>query len=207
MKRKCLAVGIILLFVGVAIAPSVNFNVVNASNNDKRENEISQKDLLFRTILDVANNREIQKIVFSSEMQGGVFLNTDMRFSVFIPQVITKNYLNSAYRIGLILTKTLGVSRIHSIIEKYQVNNQALQKEINAVIQKDVTLNREITQLLNSKCDCENNTGVTSWPFPVICTILAAINLFSIFLVLTIHVGYYLYQTANFLGLIFNCPF
>jgi hypothetical protein len=33
--KKCLAVGIILLFVGVAIAPSINFNVVNASyDND-----------------------------------------------------------------------------------------------------------------------------------------------------------------------------
>jgi len=34
MKRKCLAVGIILLFIGVAIAPSINFNVVKASNDN-----------------------------------------------------------------------------------------------------------------------------------------------------------------------------
>jgi hypothetical protein len=32
--RKCLAVGIILLFVGVAIAPSINFTVVKASNDN-----------------------------------------------------------------------------------------------------------------------------------------------------------------------------
>ena len=34
MKRKWLAVGIILLFVGVAVAPSVIFNVVKASQED-----------------------------------------------------------------------------------------------------------------------------------------------------------------------------
>jgi hypothetical protein len=34
MKRKGLAVGIILLFLGVAIAPSINFNVVKASNDN-----------------------------------------------------------------------------------------------------------------------------------------------------------------------------
>ena len=34
MKRKCLSVGIILLFIGVAIAPSINFNVVKASNDN-----------------------------------------------------------------------------------------------------------------------------------------------------------------------------
>jgi hypothetical protein len=34
MKRKCLAVGIILLFVGVTIAPTINFNTVKASNDN-----------------------------------------------------------------------------------------------------------------------------------------------------------------------------
>jgi len=32
--RKCLAIGIILLFIGVAFAPSINFNVVKASNDN-----------------------------------------------------------------------------------------------------------------------------------------------------------------------------
>ena len=34
MKRKCLAIGIILLFVGVTIAPTINFQVVKASTDD-----------------------------------------------------------------------------------------------------------------------------------------------------------------------------
>jgi hypothetical protein len=34
MKRKCLAVGIILLFIGVTIAPTINFNIVKASNDN-----------------------------------------------------------------------------------------------------------------------------------------------------------------------------
>jgi hypothetical protein len=34
MKRKCLAVGIILLFIGVTIAPSINTGVVTASQED-----------------------------------------------------------------------------------------------------------------------------------------------------------------------------
>ena len=32
--RKCLAVGIILLFIGIAVAPSINFNTVKASTDD-----------------------------------------------------------------------------------------------------------------------------------------------------------------------------
>jgi hypothetical protein len=34
MKRKWLAVGIILLFIGVAFAPNINLNVVKASNDN-----------------------------------------------------------------------------------------------------------------------------------------------------------------------------
>jgi len=34
MIRKCLAIGIILLFVGVTIAPTINFNTVKASQDD-----------------------------------------------------------------------------------------------------------------------------------------------------------------------------
>src|SRR4030042_1933905 len=34
MKTKCLAIGIILLFVGVTIAPTINFNTVKASTDD-----------------------------------------------------------------------------------------------------------------------------------------------------------------------------
>ena len=34
MKRKWLAIGIILLFVGVTIAPTINFNTVKASTDD-----------------------------------------------------------------------------------------------------------------------------------------------------------------------------
>jgi hypothetical protein len=34
MKEKCLAIGIILLFVGVTIAPTINFNTVKASTDD-----------------------------------------------------------------------------------------------------------------------------------------------------------------------------
>jgi hypothetical protein len=39
---KCLAIGIILLFIGVAIAPSINFNVVKASNENDLEDVTTQ---------------------------------------------------------------------------------------------------------------------------------------------------------------------
>ena len=51
------------------------------------------------------------------------------------------------------------------MIGKYQFINHEMQKEISAVIEKDTTLNAEITQLQNSECDCENeNTTAVEFP-------------------------------------------
>ena len=40
-----------------------------------------------------------------------------------------------------------------------------MQKEISAVIEKNPTLNGEITQLQNSECDCENENYRIRWQF------------------------------------------
>jgi len=175
MKRKWLAVGIILLFIGVAVAPTIHFNTVNASTNNIQEERITPKELLFQTILDVANNREIQKIVSTSEMQSKGYVT---------PQVLTKNYLNSAYRIGLILTKILGVNRIHSLIQRYQITNSEVQKDISDVIERNPTLKMEMIQLSSVSCGCENE-NTTEWRFPIICNILFPIFIFAALLWLT----------------------
>jgi len=206
MKRKGLTAGIILLFVGVAIAPSINFTVVNASNNDKRENEFSQKDLLFQTIVDIANNKDIQQVILKSQISREGFLNPDVKFAVFNTPVLTKNQLKQMYLVGLMLSKTISKSRMHSMVERYQVNNQWVQKEISAVIEKDVTLKEEIMQLSNSECDCGNTSETTVWHFPVICTILVVLEVLCYFLEIYLDIGHNFTITVMILEERFNCP-
>jgi len=176
MKRKCFVVGIILLFIGVAIVPSIHFNVVNASANDKRENEITQKDLLFQTILDVANNKEIQQVILKSQITKGVFFHPDVKFPIFNITLITKSQLKQMYFIGLLLSTTLSKSRMHSLLEQHQMISQKVQKDVTAVLEKNATLNEELRQLSDLKCDCnKDNLGVTKWHFPILCAILIII--------------------------------
>ena len=66
------------------------------------------------------------------------------------------------------------------MIGKYQFNNQEIQKEINSVIEKDATLNAEITQLSNSECDCDNNNTASFWHFPTICLFLYFIEIVTL---------------------------
>ncbi len=98
--------------------------------------------------------------------------------------VVTKNQIKMMYFLGLILSKVISKSRIQSIIGKYQFNNQEIQKEISTVIEKNLILNAEITQLKDSDCDCGNERVTGLWKFPVICMGLYFIFLFFIVLYL-----------------------
>jgi hypothetical protein len=151
----------------------VGYQTIKSSNQKIINDKIDQKKLLFQTILDIANNKEIQKIILNSEMRIGTerFFIRSIGFLMFTPHVLTENYLNYAYIMGVILSRRLDPSKIHQLLKLSQERHQGIQKEIKAVIEKNVKLKGEITQLSNLKCDCENNT-TTPWTFYILCTLL-----------------------------------
>ena len=175
MKRKWFAIGIILLFIGVTIAPTINFNTVKASQQNVINERINQRELLFQTIVDIANNKEIQKIILKSQMSRGIFPTSE------IP-VVTKQQIRQMYFLGLILSKVVIKSRIQSMVQQYQFNNQNIQIEMYDVIEKDTTLNSEITQLKGFDCDCNNKDTTFYWRFPIICLLLLPSVLLNFFL-------------------------
>lgn len=176
--KKFLLIGvnicIVILFILSTLTNIVGLQTVQSSNQNIINNEIDNKELLFRTIFDIANNKEIKRIILKSQMNSRVFFNLDVKFSVFNTPVLTKNQLRYMYIVDLILSKTICKTKIHSMVERYQLINQEMQKEINDVIEKDATLNSEIIQLSKSECDCENENTVI-WHFPVICILLVPI--------------------------------
>jgi hypothetical protein len=161
---------VVLLVLG-SLTNVVGYQTVQSSNQNIINDEVDQKELLFQTIVDIVNNKEIQKVILGSEIIGKRFFDTGVRFSVFNTPVLTKNNLKHMYLIGLMLTKTISKSKIHSLLERYQVKNEGVQKEISAVIEKDAKLKGEITQLSTLSCDCENE-NTTKWGFPILCELL-----------------------------------
>ncbi len=181
MKKKMPLIGVSAVTVILLVVGSLNSIVVchtvQASYQKVKTDEINQKELLFQTIVDIANNKEIQRIILKLRMNREGFFNPDLKFLLINTPVLTKNQLKHLYFIGLVLSKTISKSKIHSIVEKYQVNNQIVQKEITTVIEKDTTLYEEIKQLSNLGCDCENKNTSRLWNFPVLCIILYPITL------------------------------
>ena len=186
---KALVLGIICLFVGVGIQPAV------ATVEPREEKvDIDPKDLLFQTIIDIANNEEIQSIIQNSHI--GMLSSSPF---------LTKRYLNFAYNMGLILSKTNIASRIQPLFKLYQVGNQGLQERITSIIENDDELNSRIGQLVDLSCDCENDVAI-GWPFPVICSILYVL-LFIGFLQLIATGNSELFVYVVYTGITFNCPF
>jgi hypothetical protein len=207
-KNPLIGVSIIavVLLILATLTNVVGYQTVQTSNQKTINSEVDQQDLLFQTIVDITNNKEIQRIILKSQINRDGFLNPELRYSIFNTPILTKNQLKNMYLVGLMLSKTISKSKMHLLLERYQVNNQWMQKEIIAIIEKEDTINRELTQLSTSKCNCENNTGVTSWPFPIICSIAGFLVLIGVFLALTIGSGDILLNIAGTLIKVFNCP-
>lgn len=146
------------------------YQTVQASQKNAVNERINQRELLFQTICDIANNKEIQRIILKSQISRGVF-------PVSAVPVVTRNHLRQMYIIGMLLSKIISTSRIQSIVQQYQLLNSETQQGVSAVIEKDATLKEKISQLSNLECDCENDNTM-NWSFPVICVILNYIQVF-----------------------------
>jgi len=162
--KKIIGISIVSVVVIILASLSnvVGYQTVQSTNQIKIDNEVNQKELLFQTIVDIANNKETQEIILKYQISRG-------EFPVLEIPVLTIKQLKQMYIVGLMLSQTIGKSRMHSIVEQYRGSNQVLQKEINAVIEMDTTLKTEINQLSNSKCDCGNGS------FPILCGLLLPI--------------------------------
>jgi hypothetical protein len=122
-----------------SLSPQINYQ-----NN--LNNVVNQKELLFQTIVDIANNKEIQRIILKSQINRGIFPTSEF-------PVVTKTQIRQMYFLGLILSKVISKSRMQSMVkQQYQFINQAVKKDLSAVVQNDAKLMGAIQDL--SACDC-----------------------------------------------------
>jgi len=173
--KKYPLIGISIIAVVFLVLGSFNniagYQTVQASNQKIITTELNEKDLLFQTIIDMAKNKEIQKVILGSELTEKRFFDSEMRFSTFKVPVITKQFLGRIYTIGMVLFRTPIIIKSYPVLEKYHMNYAEMQKELSFVIEKDSTLKSEMAQLSSFSCGCgDENPSI--WRFPVVCTFL-----------------------------------
>jgi hypothetical protein len=180
---KCLAVTVILLFVGLAVQPSV------AVQPEPEIIDVEPKDYLFQTIIDISNNPEVKELfeqydndLFNVDIERSVYRQLFLRnprlffYMLFTEPSISLEYLDKCYNSGLEITNILGEDKVLEIIENVEVTDAKLFDGINDIISKDEEL---LDRLVTIK---EMNKGLnpnTSWDdYPLICLILAPLFAF-----------------------------
>ena len=181
IKLIVLSIVSVVVLILASFSTAVGYQTVQSTNQNKINEEVDQRELLFQTIVDIANNKGIQQIILNSQIKRDGVLYTDETFPPLDTPTITKNQIKRMYFIGLLFKGMFSKSKMKSILEQNRFNSQEMQQEITAVIEKDATLNREVTQILNSNCDCDNEQ-TSSWGFPILCSILNVLMIIPLIL-------------------------
>src|SRR5512136_3485121 len=93
----------VILLILTSLSNVVGYQTVQSSNQQIINEEVNQRELLFQTIVDIANNKEIQRIILKSQISRGIFLKSE------IP-VVTKTQIRQMYFLGMILSKVVSKS-------------------------------------------------------------------------------------------------
>jgi len=196
---KALAVAVIILFLGLAIQPSV-------AVQPETEIDIEPKDYLFQTIIDIANNPELKELLeqhkcdlFKLNVDRSVYCKLFLRYPrlfgslLFSKSSLTYEYLDRTYSNGIEITKIIGEDKALELIESIKVSDTEIFNEFNNIIANDEELSGRIAPLRELNKELKPDSPLQDWP--LICYILGSIILSVVFL-------YELSETTSIIGII-----
>ena len=185
-KNIPITVGITILFLGVGFQPAL-------ATVEPEIIDIEPKDYLFQTIIDIANNLEVEELLekydndlFSVDIDRSIyckllFRNPKLFFNtLFSKPSMTIGYLNKCYNNGIGFTSILGEDKVSEIIENVKVTDTKLFNNLNNILSKDETLSSRLETLKVINKELNPVTPIED----IICPI--AYMLFLLFFILTI---------------------
>ena len=149
---KGLAVAVIVLFLGLAIQPSV-------AVQPEQEIEIEPKDYLFQTAIDIANNPEFKNLI--KQQKNNLWIDIDRSVyhkillrnprlffnMIFTKQSISSDYLDKCYNMGIEISKIIREDKIFDIMKSNKVADSELFNKISDIVKNDEVLNNKIETL------------------------------------------------------------
>jgi hypothetical protein len=164
MKRKYLGIGIsiiaVILLTLTSLSNVVGYQTVNSSFQIVKNNDDDSRERIFHTISVLANNYDVQTVLFEFNKKSAMISMIDFPF--VLPHVITDQDLNLAYDIGLLLIRVIGKSRLISVLNQTVMMNGGMEKVLSAVIDQNASLRAEVSGLadLTSTCECDESLWV-----------------------------------------------
>jgi len=151
---KGLAVAVIILFLGVGIQPAF-------ATTQPKEIDIEPKDNLFQTIIDIANNPDVMKLLeqynhnmftsdydYKSVYRQLLLKKPRLLFSMlFTKPSITYEYLDKCYNKGIEIINIIGENKVLEILESVGFSNTMFLDKIINIIRNDKNLYLRIATL------------------------------------------------------------
>lgn len=180
--RKALVFVIIVLLISVTFPPSIAI-----IQHEEVIIDISPKDYLFQTIIDIVNNPDIKELL---EQHNSDLLNVDINRNIyckilfrdprlFFNILFTRpsmmfNYLDKCYNNGIEIINILGEDKALEIMESMEFTDTRVLNELNNIIMNNEELFERITILekLNDKTYPDLPFGFN----PIICAVLYVIT-------------------------------
>lgn len=198
--QKLVLVGVSVLAVITLVLGSqanmVGFSTIQAAQQTSYNERMNQRMLLYQVICDLANNRDIQKVILESNPVYSVF---KPYVSSMITPVLTPARLNIMYGLSMVSYRFSTKDRDHNS-DTWMTHAHVLEK-MDAIIENNKTLSDELTKLSFQDCSCQQ--GPSPW-YPVLCSILEILMAFEY--TLSITVGYYHPLVWMILVVIFFVP-
>ncbi|KYK19933.1 hypothetical protein AYK24_04820 [Thermoplasmatales archaeon SG8-52-4] len=182
---KPLAVGLILLFIGLAFQPAV-------STNELIKDEIKPNKYLFDTVIEIINNPKIKNL-FSQINQKEIIYSNNFKASliktlikkpvllasmIFNRPMITNNYLISTYYKGINTINVLGEDKSNEIINLLKSQKSNVINDLTNIISENEELNEKILKLQNINREITPDGSFAS--NPIICTIFTSLTVFCV---------------------------
>ena len=172
--KNSIVLGLIVLFIGVTVQPCI------AIVQPETELDVEPKYYLFQTIIDIANNPEVNILfelyrndLYRVDVDRSVYRKLLLRnprlFSslLFTKPSMTHEYLNKCYNKGIEIINILGEDKALELIESIGVSDTEVFDEFNNIISKDEELSNRLATLKET-----NKEQNSDWYYPIICSIL-----------------------------------
>ena len=176
--KNALVFGIVLLFIGLAVQPST-------ANFQSQKVDIEPKDLLFQTIIDIANNQEFQNLI-AQEKNNGFILDIDSNTRNLCSKLLFKNpellnllfstknsinynQLDFAYKQGCEIIKIIGEDKALEIIESIKITNSEFSEGLSEILTNDEEIYNKISTLKSMNQEIDPTLPIEN---PILCGII-----------------------------------
>jgi hypothetical protein len=182
---KPLAVGILLLLIGIAFQPVV-------STNELIKEEIKPNKYLFETIKEIINNPKIKNI-FSQINHNEMIYSNNFKNSLvkslikkpgliaslfFTRNMITNNYLTTTYNKGINTINILGEVKTNEIINLLKSSKSDVINDLTNIILNDEELYQNILKLKATNFETKPDGSFATTP--ILCIVLTSITIFFV---------------------------